>query len=157
MTYTPPKSQLRGLSVLHAEYYGKPHIHAYYKRDDTDSHTREEHSRCFICGKLATNVHHCPPKSRGRQFQLQTPMGIFILKPALFALCGSGTTGCHGKFHNGLLHAEWVWDDDKYAESWWSGYTLSHWVAPHSPLLYEQGFWRFKHYSGQTIEYRGEL
>lgn len=56
-------------------------------------------------------------------------------------VCGSGTTGCHDKFHGGArLKAEWAWRSKVYEEAWWSGELLEVY-EPHSPGLYEYGYW----------------
>ena len=60
---------------------------------------------------------------------------------AAFCLCGSGTTGCHDKFHGGArLKAEWRWRHPVYEEAWWTGQLLQVY-EPHSPELYEYGYW----------------
>lgn len=142
MSFTPTTQQLQGLPYNIAECYGKPHIGCYYESDNVKSHKRMENAICCCCGTLATNAHHNPPLSRGRSFNLYTPTGIHALKPALFALCGSGTTGCHNGFHGGARYkAEWIWLSDEYAEMWWNGELLKKY-APHSKELYGFGYWR---------------
>lgn len=70
-----------------------------------------------------------------------TPRGTWDLRSPLFCLCGSGTTGCHGKFHGGArLKAEWKWRSTAYEEAWWNGELLQTY-GPHSPGLYEYGYW----------------
>lgn len=141
MSFAPEPWQYSGLSLEVAECYGKPHIGAYYRSDNVKSHTRCEAACCACCGRPATNVHHCPPLSCGRSFLLCTPLGRFVLKPALFALCGSGTQGCHNGFHGGARFcAHWIWECDAYAKQWWNGYILAHFL-PHSPELYRFGYW----------------
>ncbi len=157
---TPSMRQLSGLSVEVASKFGMPHIHCHYRFDDTDSNRLDDGARCAICGRVATNSHHEPPKGLGggnRQFALQTPMGLFILKPALIALCGSGTTGCHNGFHGGArFSAQWVWERPEYGEMWWQGYWLSHGIAPHDNALYEMGHWEISDVKKKTIiTYRG--
>ncbi len=139
MSFTPSREQLRGLSVDWAECYGKPHVNCLYMTDGVKSHRIMRGSRC-ICGDPATNAHHCPPLSKGRSFLLCTPAGTHALKPSLFALCGSGTTGCHGHMHDGRYRIRWEWDDDEFARSWWDG-TLLGLMPPHSPELYRLGRW----------------
>ena len=68
----------------------------------------------------------------------------------LFALCGSGTTGCHGKFHDGGLRAEWVWRTGAAEEAWWSG-TMLREYPPHSPDLYMFGYWAITDRYGNEI------
>lgn len=137
MSYTPPRELLRGLSVDVAECYGKPHIGAYYDNSSINSHKMTGVHSCPCCGAPATNVHHCPPKSKGK-FILHG----HVLRPALFALCGSGTTGCHGEVHKKLIIPEWHWFSDEYAEQWWSGKLLETY-KPNSNDLYEFGAWKF--------------
>lgn len=133
-------SQLNGLDYRTAELFGKPHIGAYFKREDAKTNTLEDHAKCVICGRGATNSHHVVPLSKARSWQLRTPYGIFVLMSPLFAVCGSGTTGCHDGFHGGARYkVAWVWDSEVDMDNWWSGWSLSHGIAPNSPLLFEQG------------------
>ena len=143
MGYVPHSRQLRGLSVDCASLYGMPHINARYERDDTDSNRLMAGAWCACCGKPANNSHHEPPRSKGRCFLLVTDWGRFVLKPALIALCGSGTIGCHGARHNGRLRIRWEWDSDENAEKWWSGYWLAHGYMPNSRRLFELGRYAF--------------
>lgn len=117
------------------ECYGKPHIGAFYANGRMDSHKLEEGARCACCGKPATNAHHWPPRSKG----LFEHHG-HILRPSLIALCGSGTTGCHGAWHGARFKALWMWDTPKYAQEWLDGYMLDE-IEPHSPELYRYGCW----------------
>ena len=155
MSFTPERWQLRGLSLQTAELYGKPHIHAHYAGKGVKTHKRDEGARCAVCRRAAQSVHHAPPLSKGREFLLSTPNGEWALKPSLFALCGSGTTGCHNQFHGGARYEPlWVWNDDEAAEEWWSGRILSM-VAPHSPALYLYGKWAIvDRLTGKVIEVR---
>ena len=67
-----------------------------------------------------------------------------MLRSPLFALCGSGTTGCHNGFHGGsALTARWMWDDPQYERWWWDGILLEQW-GPHAEELYGFGFWRIE-------------
>lgn len=151
------KSQLRGMSKEIAELYGKPHIGARYVGSDRSKAMRYEriYDACFLCGRLATNCHHVVPRGKGQVFTLSTPKGTWRLRSPLFALCGSGTTGCHNGFHGGALYrARWVWDDPTSEEAWWSGELLSE-LTPHSPGLYLHGRWEIDDgRSGLTIVYR---
>lgn len=97
---------LRGWSKERAELYGKPHLGARYTGVTAYEPTQ---ARCAVCGRRASNCHHVARRSWGKTFRLVTPNGVWELRSPLFALCGSGTTGCHGKFHDGGLRAEWVW------------------------------------------------
>lgn len=45
---------------------------------------------CAICGQEAATAHHILKRSQGGDDSLSN----------LVALCGSGTTGCHGKIEN---------------------------------------------------------
>ncbi len=142
MSFRPTMTQLQGLPYEIAECYGKPHIGCYYASDSVKSHKRKDGVHCLCCGMPATNAHHNPPLSRGHSFSLVTSKEIYVLKPALFALCGSGTTGCHNGFHGGARYkAEWIWLSDEYAEMWWNGELLDT-CAPHSKELYCFGYWR---------------
>lgn len=140
MSYIPDSSLLQGLSLDVAECFGKPHINAWYTQNSANVklYKFEYGSNCPICGKRATNVHHCPPRSKGK-FILHG----HVLRPALFALCGSGTTGCHGMIHNRQIVPKWEWYSDEYAEYWWSGELLEK-LGAHSDLLYTLGTWNFK-------------
>lgn len=141
MTYVPETFQLKGLSIEKAELYGKPHIGAFYEGSGISTNRLTEGARCMVCGRPATNSHHVPPRSRGT-FTLSTERGDYELKPSLFALCGSGTTGCHNGFHGGArFFPEWAWNTPEAAESWWTGELLSM-FEPHSTLLYAFGHWR---------------
>lgn len=143
MTYTPDSSQLRGLSRECASLFGMPHLGAEYTRDDIGwTRFTGEFRECAACGKSGGfhSRHHEPPRSKAT-FLLCTPMGQFVLKPALIDLCGCGTTGCHGDRHNGLLAIRWEWDSDESAEQWWNGYLLSHGYVPHDRRLF--GFGRY--------------
>ncbi len=142
MSFTPSMDQLCGLSLEVAERYGKPHVGAFYAGSGVKTHKRRGDARCAVCGRPVGSVHHEPPLSRGHVFLLRTKWGQFVLKPSLFALCGSGTTGCHNDFHGGArFKPYWVWRSDEFAEMWWDG-TLLKTIHPHSPELYEYGYWR---------------
>ena len=153
MSYTPRRELLCGLPLKTAELYGKPHIGCHYERFDAKSHRRDEGARCAVCGRPATNAHHVPALSHGRSFNLRSPLGCFVLLPALVAVCGSGTTGCHGALHGRETEIEWVWDDDCYANAWWSGELLAHGYAANSPRLYQHGLWRITR-GGEAMEVR---
>lgn len=157
MSYVPYADQLRGLDYASASLYGMPHLGAGYYADDVNA-TRwvGEQRRCAACGRSTGfhSKHHEPPKSKGRSFLLCTPMGQFVLKPAIIDLCGTGTTGCHGDRHNGLLAIRWEWDSDESAEQWWNGYLLSHGYVPHDPRLFVLGRYIIER-GGVEMEVRG--
>lgn len=155
--FIPEKHQLRGLSYSVAERYGKPHIRAHYKARNVKSNSLDQYARCIVCGEQATNSHHEPPIRHGKSFLLVANDMIFELKPALIALCGSGTTGCHNDFHGGARYRiEWIWNDDSYAAAWWSGEILSK-IEPHSPELFMYGHWLITDKkTGEKIIYRGD-
>ena len=102
-------SQLRGWPKERAELYGKPHLGARYTGKRSYELLQD---RCCVCGRRAQSCHHVAHRSWGLEFELVTPNGTWSLRSPLFALCGSGTTGCHGGFHTGLLSAEWRWDSE---------------------------------------------
>lgn len=133
---------LNGWSLDKASLMGMPHIGAHYTSGLR--YEMDDGAPCAVCGRPATNCHHVVPKGMGggsKVFTLQTPMGVFPLKSPLFALCGSGTTGCHGDFHQHFLTAKWVWDDPEFGRMWWSGELLSHGIAPHDAQLLDMGSW----------------
>ena len=59
---------------------------------------------CIVCGRwrgyatLKGGAHHMPPKGSG---------GEAAWHGNLLALCGTGTTGCHGLWHAKKLKLEW--------------------------------------------------
>lgn len=130
--YGPPPRNGMGMPHLGARYTG---LRAY---------ELEEGAACAVCGRPATNAHHVPPKGMGGGSALhlhRTGWGQFTMKPALVALCGSGTTGCHGDVHAGRVRIEWAWDDPDDKERWDSGYLLAHSYEPNGPELYGLGHW----------------
>lgn len=58
---------------------------------------------CAVCGRPANNQHHVIYKGMGGS-------KVEKLIPTV-KLCGSGTTGCHGKVHQHLIHL--YWDESK--------------------------------------------
>lgn len=151
--FVPDMTQLRGLGYEVASLYGMPHVGAAYTGGDRYERTSD---RCAVCGRSATNVHHVAHRKWGRTFRLSTPNGTWILRSPLFALCGSGTTGCHDGFHGGAwLRARWVWDSDEYEAAWWSGELLSRFGA-HDPALYAYGRWEVENTRlGIRLSHRG--
>lgn len=71
--------------------------------------------RCVVCGRYANNEHHVIPKGMG-----SVPRHVERMIPRL-KLCGSGTTGCHGKAHAKRLHFAytdtqgWLWFESRAA------------------------------------------
>ena len=150
------REQLRGLSIEKAELYGKPHIGAHYTGHSATSYERTW-EWCAICGRRAQSVHHVAHRSWGDRFELVTNNGEWSLRSPLFALCGSGTTGCHDGFHMGAyLRARWVWDDPLYQDAWWDGLILAR-FKPHHPAIYRYGYWAIDDLrDGTTIRIREE-
>ena len=69
--------------------YGLPHIDCRYRNSSVNSNELIEDATCICCGRMATNANHYPPKGTA---PVRHRNG-YELKPALFAVCGSGTTG----------------------------------------------------------------
>lgn len=152
--YVPDSSILRGLSVSSAQCFGMPHVNAHYSGKGVRTNRLDDDAECAACGRMATNSHHVPAVGMGGRNASLTLHG-HELRPALIALCGSGTTGCHGLMHSGQLRAEWVWDDDRNARAWWSGELLQR-FEPHDPGLYLFGEWHFISRGGEIVAtYRG--
>ena len=147
MSFVPDSSQLRGLSFPKASLYGMPHIGAKYWKEEMDATKwTGDYRQCACCGKVGGqhNRHHEPPRSNGT-FLLETPRGKFVLFPALIDLCGSGTTGCHGKRTNGILKISWSWYEEEFAEAWWDGSLLSKpYHEPHGNWLWDYGRYVFE-------------
>lgn len=120
MSYAPDYHALCGLSVDAADKFGKPCVGAYYAGMGVRDNRLDEDARCLICGARATNSHHEPPLGLGCRNSRLFVAG-HRLRPALIALCGSGTTGCHGKVHRGIYRIAWRWDSDDDARDWWQG------------------------------------
>lgn len=137
--YVPDSSILRGLSVASAQCFGMPHVNTHYDGKGVRTNRLDCDAECAVCGMMATNSHHVPAVGMGGRNATFTLNG-HVLRPALIALCGSGTTGCHGLMHSGRLRMEWAWDDDEAAEAWWSGELLGEY-QPHDPGLYRLGRW----------------
>ena len=149
MSYIPDSSILRGLSVQSAQCFGMPHIGAYYAGKGVRTNRLEKFAECPVCGRPATNSHHVPAVGMSGRNASFTLAG-HVLKPALIALCGSGTTGCHGLMHAGKMRVEWIWDSDELTEAWWSGEMLKK-IEPHSEDLYKFGCWKFVSNSGELV------
>lgn len=137
---TPQAWQLRGTPYERAKCYGAPNWHAVYT--DGLRYRLIAGARCMVCGRPATNAHHEPPKGMGgvKAWELRTERGPYVLRPALIALCGSGTTGCHGARHRGELSFRWEWDDEGTEAAWWDG-TLPSRLRDNQTELYLHGRW----------------
>lgn len=79
---------------------------------------------CIVCGRFGANWHHEPPKGTG---------GACAWHGSLLALCGSGTTGCHGLRHAGRLKLRF--NDDAGRWEWLGessrGVTARKWTPCH--------------------------
>ena len=145
---------LNGWSLLKADMMGKPHLGARYTVPPRRYERLSEN--CMVCGRPAANCHHLMPLGNGRSFTLRTDRGTWTLHSPLMALCGSGTTGCHGLFHSGVLAARWFWRSQTDEDRWWSGELLEAY-GPHSLELYRHGGWGVldrKH--GGELSYHGD-
>lgn len=147
--YTPPASLLRGLSVKTARMFGMPCIGATYESSHVRSNRLEGGALCAFCRARATNAHHVPHLGMGARNASFTLRG-HKLRPALIALCGSGTTGCHGACHSGLMGIEWVWDSPDVEKEWWDGKLLDA-FGPASPELFEFGCWVISRDGGSVV------
>lgn len=117
--------------------YGLPHIGCHYANKSVNSNKLDEDAMCVCCGRMATNAHHYPPKGTA---PVRHRNG-YELRPALFAVCGSGTTGCHDGWHGGARYeAWWRWDTYENEQRWQDG-TLLDKYGPHNPKLYYFGCW----------------
>lgn len=148
MNYVPHSKILHGVPYAVAECYGKPHLGARYRIEEfawdrkaalraAHSHELLEDATCICCGRMATNAHHYPPLGTASTFRHKNR----LLRPSLFAVCGSGTTGCHNGWHGAArFRALWRWDSDQYAQEWWEGEMLPE-VGEHSTELFLYGRW----------------
>ena len=131
----------RGLSFERASLYGMPHIHCTPKGIT---------GCCAVCGREATEKHHIAPKGMGNRFMdFPTRMGVLRLESSLVALCHS----CHDKFppQGTECSLGWAWKDDRSADLFWSGALFEMGIYPHSPDLYEYGFYVLKR-NGRIVE-----
>jgi len=146
--------QLHGFSLEDAECFGKPHLGARYVSKDPErlgSYVRDFGTdRCSICFHAATNTHHQPYR---QTFTLTSYNGMWKLRPALIALCGSGTTGCHGRIEHNEIKVRWKWDEERYQDQWWNGQLLREY-GPHSIELYRFGCWEITMPDGNVIHRR---
>lgn len=163
---TPDSRQLKGLPYETVKLYGMPHIGAWYKTENVKDYAHDRYVPCASCGLPASNVHHepargsssCKDPKTGKKipgsFLFDTPKGRFVLLPALICLCGTGTTGCHGKRHNGELKIRWEWDSEESERKWWDGTFLSKGREPNGEWLWSHGKYVFTD-SGREWSYRG--
>lgn len=139
------QQQLHGMTYKDALCMGVSNLGAHYCGDGVRQCCRDPQAVCAICGRPATNVHHEPPVGMGggnSQWTLELPDGRTVkLRPALIALCGSGTEGCHGKRHSGVFRLEWRWASEEYEAKWWDGTFFAQGFGPHDPRLLEYGGW----------------
>lgn len=140
MSISVDRSLLNGVSFETASLYGMPHYGAYYAGNGINTNKLYPSTLCACCRRLATNSHHEPPKGKGHAFVLHG----HVLKPALIALCGSGTTGCHGRRHSGKLRIRWAWKNETYERLWWDGTFLRSGFVSNDPRLYRYGKWVFE-------------
>lgn len=153
----PADCVLHGVPYERASLYGMPHIGALYRGKAA---RLEDGAPCTCCGAPASNAHHMAPKGMaggGGVFALRTKWGTFALRSPLMAVCGSGCTGCHGKFppQGFELDVRWAWDDEESERLWWSGWMLAHGMAPHSPDLYLLGRYEILRLGEVVREVRG--
>lgn len=116
---------LKGRTAEAFALLGKPCVGARYLGSG-DRHELLDGAACVVCGRPATEAHHCPPKGMGGgRFRLSTPKGDFTLRAPLLAVCGCGNaTGCHGLFHAGMARASWEWDSPEFERLWLDGTLL---------------------------------
>ncbi|WP_077597848.1 hypothetical protein [Olsenella urininfantis] len=148
MGYVPSAVALRGMTVTGAEKMGKPHFGAYYAGSGVRTNRLVRGARCAVCGAPATNSHHEPQVGMGGG-RASLPLAGHGLRPALIALCGSGTTGCHGMVHAGLLRIAWEWDGD--GSDWWEGRLPGDLYEGNAAGLYGLGCWVVRDRGGRVI------
>lgn len=150
-------TQLNGTNSRIAELMGKPHVGAFYMKENYRTHTLMEDAKCCVCGSPAVDAHHVVPRGQAYGFTVNTPLGRFVTLSPLFAVCRR----CHNSFPSGhslepsRYSVEWVWRDGRYQEEWWSGHTLSHVCRPHSPFLWQEGFYVVHDREGADFEIGG--
>ncbi len=139
MFLTYDAATLRGRTAEAFSMLGKPCVGARYVGSG-DSHILDPDARCLVCGRLAANAHHEPPKGMGGgSFTLETPRGFFALRPPLLAVCGLGNaTGCHGGLHSGRIRARWEWDSEILERDWLEGRMRPE-LYGNDPLLFSMG------------------
>ena len=134
----PDSRLLMGLSYDKAHLMGLPNVGCEYLSYCAGTYRVLEGERCLLCGAYhPLNAHHVVPKSVCGTFYLKGHM----LRSPLFALCGSGTQGCHDGFHGGSRYkVSWLWDTQEDEDMWWSGRTLEEMgYEPHDDRLFRHG------------------
>jgi len=114
-----------------ASLFGMPHVGCEYVGG---SHKVLDGARCVVCGAVSENAHHVVPRSVRHTFFLRG----HELRSPLWAMCGSGTRGCHGLVHSGRYGITWEWDDEESEARWWSGELLDLY-GEHGPRLFLHG------------------
>lgn len=151
MNWLVDSASLRGLSMPTAEKFGKPCVGAHYAGSGVRTNRLDLGARCCVCGRYATNSHHEPATGMGGGRSTLEVAG-HRLKPALFALCGSGTTGCHGKVHSGEYRIEWEWDTGEACRKWWEAELPDECYERNSHDLYWYGAWVIRDRDGRTVK-----
>lgn len=139
MFLTYDQATLKGRTVRAFSMLGKPCVGARYLGAG-DSHVLDPEARCVVCGRLACNAHHEPPKGMGGGlFRMDTPKGQIALRPPLLAVCGFGNTlGCHGQLHAHCVKVRWGWDKEIYERHWLEGRFRPEWYR-NDPVLFAMG------------------
>lgn len=145
------RAQLHGFSREDAECFGKPHLGAQYTGPDSLTKYARTGQHCIVCGRTPISTHHQPYR---QTFTLVAANGVeWKLRPALFAVCGTGTTGCHGAIEHNRVKIRWEWDSLEAAAKWWSGELLEAY-GPHSVQLYKFGCWAITREDGTVFRLR---
>ena len=152
MIYDHRESTHDSLPVIRR--YAMPNVNAKYTADRIDATAWDcEYPECAVCGRNVRPfaVHHEPPRSKG-SLLLETKMGQFVVKPALFLLCEE----CHrDRDSRGLLTIDWEWDEGE-ERRWLSGFFYAHGYAEHDRRFFRHGKIVIKH-RGEVREIRPEV
>ena len=137
MFLTYDRATLKGRTVRAFSMLGKPCVGARYLGPG-DAHVLDPDAKCVVCGRLACNAHHEPPKGMGGgAFRLDTPNGPRI--PPLLAVCGGGNAcGCHAMLHKGIARVRWEWDSELFERHWLEGRFRPEWYR-NDPVLFAMG------------------
>ena len=128
---------LRGWPRERAELYGKPHPGARYTHGKPTRRFRHDAASAAGVPEACTTWR----TGLGARRSAWSRRAALDLRSPLFCLCGSGTTGCHDKFHGGArLKAEWAWRHPVYEEATVDGPAVAGLRAA-QPRLYEYGYW----------------